>query len=159
MGQARLEPPIAPEPGDMHGPHAALPGLWPLFVPQCPRGRLCSADWVTKSCWSPGAGPHSPLPAVLSGREVRWCTTSDPEQQKCSDMSHAFQRAGIQPALRCVQGPSADHCIQLITVSPLLPLCSPPADCRPLTQEGAHNSLIHREGHWCPPPGLGDRIS
>lgn len=88
------------------------------------------------------AGPHCPLPPALSGREVQWCTTSDPEQQKCSDMSSAFQRAGVQPALLCVQGTSADHCIQLITVSPLhLP------DRRPLTQEGAHNSLIHWDGH------------
>lgn len=50
---------------------------------------------------------------------MRWCTISDPEQQKCSDMSKAFQEAGIQPSLLCVQGTSADHCVQLITVSPL----------------------------------------
>ncbi|XP_014400722.1 PREDICTED: melanotransferrin [Myotis brandtii] len=54
------------------------------------------------------------LRTALSGMEVRWCSTSDPEQQKCSDMSKAFQGAGIQPSLRCVQGASADHCIQLI---------------------------------------------
>ncbi|KAK2090928.1 hypothetical protein P7K49_030212 [Saguinus oedipus] len=47
--------------------------------------------------------------------EVRWCTISDPEQQKCSDMSKAFREAGIQPSLLCVQGTSANHCIQLIT--------------------------------------------
>ncbi|ELW50939.1 Melanotransferrin [Tupaia chinensis] len=46
--------------------------------------------------------------------EVRWCTTSDPEQQKCGDMSKAFQEAGIQPALGCIPGTSADHCVQLI---------------------------------------------
>ncbi|XP_037590973.1 melanotransferrin isoform X5 [Cebus imitator] len=56
----------------------------------------------------------SPLPAVLGGAEVRWCTISDPEQQKCSDMSKAFREAGIQPSLLCVQGTSANHCIQLI---------------------------------------------
>ncbi|XP_047420942.1 melanotransferrin isoform X4 [Sciurus carolinensis] len=55
------------------------------------------------------------LHTVLSRMEVRWCTTSDPEQQKCSDMSKAFQEAGIQPSLLCVQGISADHCVQLIT--------------------------------------------
>ncbi|XP_007517513.2 melanotransferrin [Erinaceus europaeus] len=55
------------------------------------------------------------LRAVLSELEVRWCTTSDPEQQKCNDMSKAFQEAGIQPALLCVQGSSTDHCVQLIT--------------------------------------------
>ncbi|XP_053528883.1 melanotransferrin isoform X5 [Artibeus jamaicensis] len=55
------------------------------------------------------------LRTALGGAEVRWCTTSDPEQQKCSDMSQAFQRAGIQPSLLCIQGTSADHCVQLIT--------------------------------------------
>ncbi|XP_055263000.1 melanotransferrin isoform X3 [Moschus berezovskii] len=55
------------------------------------------------------------LRTVLGGMEVRWCTISDPEQQKCSDMSKAFQQAGIQPSVLCVQGTSADHCIQLIT--------------------------------------------
>nr|XP_031539100.1 melanotransferrin isoform X2 [Vicugna pacos] len=55
------------------------------------------------------------LRTVLGGMEVRWCTISDPEQQKCSDMSKAFQEAGIQPSLLCVQGTSADHCIQLIS--------------------------------------------
>ncbi|KAH0504399.1 Melanotransferrin [Microtus ochrogaster] len=46
--------------------------------------------------------------------EVRWCTISDPEQQKCEDMSKAFQEAGIQPSLLCIQGTSSDHCVQLI---------------------------------------------
>ncbi|XP_040105611.1 melanotransferrin isoform X2 [Oryx dammah] len=55
------------------------------------------------------------LRAVLGRMEVRWCTISDPEQQKCSDMSKAFQQAGIQPSVLCVQGTSADHCVQLIT--------------------------------------------
>ncbi|XP_035130853.3 melanotransferrin isoform X1 [Callithrix jacchus] len=54
------------------------------------------------------------LRTVLGGMEVRWCTISDPEQQKCSDMSKAFREAGIQPSLFCVQGTSANHCIQLI---------------------------------------------
>ncbi|XP_039106824.1 melanotransferrin [Hyaena hyaena] len=55
------------------------------------------------------------LRTALSRMEVQWCTTSEPEQQKCSDMSKAFQEADIQPSLLCVQGTSADHCIQLIT--------------------------------------------
>ncbi|XP_054336461.1 melanotransferrin isoform X5 [Pongo pygmaeus] len=54
------------------------------------------------------------LRTVLGGMEVRWCATSDPEQHKCSNMSKAFQEAGIQPSLLCVQGTSADHCVQLI---------------------------------------------
>lgn len=58
--------------------------------------------------------------------EVRWCTISDPEQQKCEDMSKVFQGAGIQPSLLCIQGTSADHCVQLIEVRPLPPARSPP---------------------------------
>lgn len=65
-----------------------------------------------------GLWPHGSVSPVLSGMEVRWCTTSDPEQQKCGDMSKAFQEAGIQPPVVCTQGTSVDHCIQLIAVSP-----------------------------------------
>ncbi|XP_030894470.1 melanotransferrin isoform X4 [Leptonychotes weddellii] len=54
------------------------------------------------------------LRTALSRMEVRWCTTSDPEQQKCRDMSRAFQEAGIQPPILCVQGTSTDHCVRLI---------------------------------------------
>ncbi|XP_052596421.1 melanotransferrin isoform X2 [Peromyscus californicus insignis] len=54
------------------------------------------------------------LHTALGVMEVRWCTISDPEQQKCEDMSRAFQGAGIQPSLLCIQGTSADHCVQLI---------------------------------------------
>ncbi|XP_076973667.1 melanotransferrin [Tamandua tetradactyla] len=67
--------------------------------------------------WGPSAALwlFLALRTAHGGAEVRWCTTSDPEQQKCSDMSKAFQEAGIQPSLVCVQGTSADHCVQLIT--------------------------------------------
>ncbi|EDM11456.1 antigen p97 (melanoma associated) identified by monoclonal antibodies 133.2 and 96.5 (predicted) [Rattus norvegicus] len=54
------------------------------------------------------------LRTVLCVMEMQWCTISDPEQQKCKDMSKAFQGAGIQPSLLCVQGTSTDHCVQLI---------------------------------------------
>ncbi|XP_052014999.1 melanotransferrin [Apodemus sylvaticus] len=54
------------------------------------------------------------LCTVLCVTEVQWCTISDPEQQKCRDMSQAFREAGLQPPLLCVQGTSTDHCVQLI---------------------------------------------
>ncbi|KAM8905947.1 melanotransferrin isoform 1-T1 [Lycaon pictus] len=54
------------------------------------------------------------LRTALSGAQVRWCTTSDPEQRKCGDLSKAFGAAGIQPPVGCVQAPSADHCIRLL---------------------------------------------
>lgn len=65
-------------------------------------------------------------PTVLGVMEVRWCTISDPEQRKCEDMSKAFQEAGIQPSLLCIQGTSSDHCVQLIKVRPLPSARSPP---------------------------------
>lgn len=74
---------------------------------------------------------------------MQWCTTSDPEQQKCSDMSKAFQRAGIQPSLLCIQGTSADHCIQLITVSPLPSALAPP----PARQEGSDSEGSTQQPH------------
>ncbi|XP_017654971.1 melanotransferrin isoform X1 [Nannospalax galili] len=55
------------------------------------------------------------LRTALGEMEVRWCTISDPEQQKCSDMSKAFQEARIQPSILCIQGTSTDHCVQLIS--------------------------------------------
>ncbi|XP_054983193.1 melanotransferrin isoform X2 [Sorex araneus] len=54
------------------------------------------------------------LRTAFSSVEVRWCTTSEAEQQKCSDMSQAFLEAGLEPPLECVQATSADHCVQLI---------------------------------------------
>lgn len=93
-----------------------------------------------------GARPHCPLPPALGGMEVRWCTTSDPEQQKCSDMSKAFQDAGIQPALLCVQGTSADHCVQLITVSPLPSTLPPPPPRREGSDSGGSAQWPHSLG-------------
>ncbi|KAG8511015.1 Melanotransferrin [Galemys pyrenaicus] len=77
----------------------------------------CAGALLHGGPWAgvPGSWPHCHLPPALSGMEVRWCTTSDPEQQKCNNMSKAFQEAGIQPSLLCVQSTSADHCVQLIT--------------------------------------------
>ncbi|XP_027704621.1 melanotransferrin isoform X2 [Vombatus ursinus] len=52
--------------------------------------------------------------AALGVSELRWCTVSDPEQEKCVAMGAAFREAGIRPSLSCVLGASADHCILLI---------------------------------------------
>ncbi|XP_036610226.1 melanotransferrin [Trichosurus vulpecula] len=52
--------------------------------------------------------------AALGVSELRWCTISDPEQEKCVAMAAAFKEASIQPSLSCVLGTSADHCIRLI---------------------------------------------
>lgn len=94
---------------------------------------------------------HLSCPAGLGLTEVRWCTVSNAEQQKCADMGKAFQGAGIQPLLLCVDGTSADHCVQLIKVTPLPPACPPPWPRQEgPDSEGAHNSPIHWERGHCP---------
>lgn len=55
--------------------------------------------------------------AALSLERVRWCTVSEQELSKCTDMSKAFGGAGILPALECTQGGSAANCTQMIKVS------------------------------------------
>ncbi|XP_063162268.1 melanotransferrin [Candoia aspera] len=45
---------------------------------------------------------------------LRWCTVSDQELAKCSDMSKAFSRANILPELACVNGGSAVNCTSMI---------------------------------------------
>ncbi|XP_054840150.1 melanotransferrin [Eublepharis macularius] len=48
---------------------------------------------------------------------LRWCTVSDQELAKCSDMSKAFAKANILPLLACVNGGSASHCTSMINAS------------------------------------------
>lgn len=93
--------------------------------------------------------------------EVQWCTTSDPEQQKCKDMSKAFQEASIQPSLLCVQGTSADHCVQLIKVRPLpfFLFPTPGPDKRALTQEEHTTAPFTGKEAGVPLPGLSNTIS
>lgn len=55
------------------------------------------------------------LAATLS--LLRWCTVSDQELAKCSDMSKAFSRANLFPELACVNGGSVIGCISMINVS------------------------------------------
>uniref|UniRef100_F6Z643 Melanotransferrin n=1 Tax=Ornithorhynchus anatinus TaxID=9258 RepID=F6Z643_ORNAN len=57
------------------------------------------------------------LQTALGLSEVRWCTTSESEQEKCEDMSTAFKEAGIHPLLTCVQEASADDCVRLIAAN------------------------------------------
>ncbi|XP_058043511.1 melanotransferrin-like [Ahaetulla prasina] len=45
---------------------------------------------------------------------LRWCTVSDQELAKCSDMSKAFSRANLFPELACVNGGSVIGCTSMI---------------------------------------------
>ncbi|XP_068001686.1 melanotransferrin isoform X2 [Melanerpes formicivorus] len=51
---------------------------------------------------------------ALSLERVRWCTVSEQEFSKCSDMSEAFDGAGILPPLVCTKGGSPANCTQMI---------------------------------------------
>ncbi|XP_026542960.1 melanotransferrin [Notechis scutatus] len=53
-----------------------------------------------------------PTAATLS--LLRWCTVSDQELAKCSDMSKAFSRANLSPELACVNGGSVINCTSMI---------------------------------------------
>lgn len=52
------------------------------------------------------------LHAVFGQSNIRWCTISDLEQQKCQDMSQAFSQASIRPSLSCVTTTSVEACVQ-----------------------------------------------
>uniref|UniRef100_A0A670IFV5 Melanotransferrin n=1 Tax=Podarcis muralis TaxID=64176 RepID=A0A670IFV5_PODMU len=55
--------------------------------------------------------------SVFALDQLNWCTVSDKELAKCSDMSKAFFRANIRPLLSCVRGVSASDCISMINAS------------------------------------------
>ncbi|XP_060098864.1 melanotransferrin-like [Heteronotia binoei] len=57
------------------------------------------------------------FPAGLALNLLRWCTISDQELTKCSEMSKAFARANLLPLLACVNGGSASNCTTMINAS------------------------------------------
>ncbi|XP_061490541.1 melanotransferrin-like, partial [Rhineura floridana] len=52
--------------------------------------------------------------SVFTLDQLQWCTVSDKELSKCSDMSKAFSKARILPLLTCVRGVSASDCMSMI---------------------------------------------
>ncbi|KAM4771110.1 melanotransferrin [Rhinophrynus dorsalis] len=51
---------------------------------------------------------------VICLNEVRWCTVSEPEKQKCNAMKSAFTQAALIPSLSCESGRSSIDCAQRI---------------------------------------------
>lgn len=131
------------------GMQGCVSGDWPYRLVGSRR-----AGYVRKCC-------QLCCPTVLCVMEVQWCTISDPEQQKCKDMSKAFQGAGIQPSLLCIQGTSSDHCVQLIKVRPLPSdsFPTPGPDKRALTKEECTTGPFTGKEAGVPLPGLGNTIS
>ncbi|XP_075427275.1 melanotransferrin [Ascaphus truei] len=54
------------------------------------------------------------LQTMVCLNEVRWCTTSDPEKQKCNEMKLAFTQAQILPPFSCVSGKSSIDCARMV---------------------------------------------
>ncbi|KAG9493992.1 hypothetical protein GDO78_001711, partial [Eleutherodactylus coqui] len=46
--------------------------------------------------------------------EIRWCTVSEAEKNKCNDMKASFAEAKIVPALSCVEGTSPLNCMKIV---------------------------------------------
>ncbi|XP_015284559.1 PREDICTED: melanotransferrin-like [Gekko japonicus] len=63
--------------------------------------------WALLLCFPPG----------LALSLLRWCTVSDQELAKCSDMSKAFAGASLLPLLACVNGGSTSTCTSMINAS------------------------------------------
>ncbi|XP_077204035.1 melanotransferrin isoform X2 [Paroedura picta] len=57
------------------------------------------------------------FPPGLTLSLLRWCTISDQELAKCSDMSRAFAGAQLRPLLGCVNGGSTSTCTSMINAS------------------------------------------
>ncbi|KAM4694519.1 melanotransferrin isoform 2-T2 [Discoglossus pictus] len=51
---------------------------------------------------------------IFCQNEVRWCTISEPEKQKCIAMKSAFTQVNIQPSLSCVSGKSSLDCAKMV---------------------------------------------
>lgn len=48
------------------------------------------------------------------GMDIRWCTTSRAEQDKCSWFAQAYTNQGIIPVLRCIQADDQLDCLDII---------------------------------------------
>ncbi|XP_075058342.1 melanotransferrin isoform X2 [Mixophyes fleayi] len=52
--------------------------------------------------------------AIFCLNEIRWCTISEAEKQKCIAMTLAFKQAQIAPSLSCVEGNSSLNCARMV---------------------------------------------
>ncbi|KAJ8667093.1 hypothetical protein QAD02_008755 [Eretmocerus hayati] len=61
-----------------------------------------------------GRGAELPRPSPACGEDIRWCTVSDLEYQKCNWTSAASMVLGIKPPIACVKTQSPFECFDKI---------------------------------------------
>ncbi|XP_031337802.1 transferrin-like isoform X2 [Photinus pyralis] len=50
------------------------------------------------------------------GENIRWCTVSNAEQQKCEWLAQASANVAIQPTIKCIQSPTPFACLEDIKI-------------------------------------------
>ena len=48
---------------------------------------------------------------------VRFCVSSNKEQEKCEDLSSLLILRKVSPELQCTQGSSVDECMEMISLN------------------------------------------
>lgn len=54
------------------------------------------------------------LQTALCQTNIRWCTISDAEQNKCHSMAQAFNEVSIRPTLSCTPGGTTEGCVKML---------------------------------------------
>ncbi|XP_018423166.1 PREDICTED: melanotransferrin isoform X2 [Nanorana parkeri] len=68
-------------------------------------GEMAGKSWIFFFCI---------IQTICCLSEIKWCTISEPELQKCSEMKKYFTQSQIVPPLSCVAGNSSMNCAKMV---------------------------------------------